>query len=847
MEMCCIVDKKIENVYCQLQNVEVTANIDGMIAEVTVYQKYQNISKLNIDALFTFPLVNQSKITGFLAKIESTEIEGEFRSIEEVHKEFDKAVRKGENSYLLENYKENVFQIGIGDVMPGEKVDIAISYIEEINIKNNEINWKLPVFLAPKRIYGKKTNKLNYIDNDFSSNDDMRNIYKNLNESTHTLKITVTINGLHYIKLIESSSHQVSISMARDFYIVRLARHNVHLENDFLLKIKLEKIGTNDLSVALTEEDEVFVEANFTFELDKYVKRNYEYIFLLDISSSMHGEKFNRAKEVLESFLSNLISGDYFDVIGFESYYRILSKNSLSFNEENYDRALKWINNLKCCGEKELFDIMYYLLEGVKPQSELGKVIILITDGEVEDELEIINMVNNYSDLVNIFTFGIDAVNNKSFIDGIAIASNGGSEYIESNKAYEKIVLTQFNRIHFPMAKFKGITDNYGNEIKFIPKLKSDLYFFNTYNILIKTTSDEYLERLANINISVDIDGEEFELQLFKTGKGNSRLLSIKWARKKIEELEKQLFGMDGTKKEEIKKEIEFLSTKYRVTSSETSLIAISERIENLESKEYILIPVSKPASWKILNEDQMFDSSLNNRFEIKNAKVDYELESKIKNQNNIEEKQLQNTIARYNKPNRDNKPRCKFLSFIKSFIYKKNKDLTDDKVQENDVSSKDTFSKLNYKKSENALPHDLTETINNIVSEQNIDGSFGNVENSNYRTSCFVIAMLLLENEVTIKFKDKIAHAGTSLLSGVDNDILFKSIALFMLIDREILRESDMYKNRDGSYKYVGDYKNYMLSKLNILERQSFEDFKSLKGFDINSLIQSFLKAVNE
>jgi Ca-activated chloride channel family protein len=875
MKRCCIVDKNMKRVDCQLQNVEVVANIDGMIAEVTIYQVYQNLSNATIDALYTFPLLNESKVTGFVANAGKTKIEGEFRNKDEAYREYDKAVRKGNNSYLLENFNEDIFQISIGNIPANEKVVIAITYIEEIKIKDNEINWKVPTLVTPKYMNDSKEeaeNEIDYWNNYYFNNEDDDYVKDN---SLYKLKLTANIKGLRHIKVIESPSHQISISAGRDFYVVKLSKHSVFLENDFSLLIKLEKIETNYLNMAITEENEVFAEANFNFEMDRQIVKKNEYIFLLDVSETMYGNKFEDAKRVLECSLRNLEMGDYFDIIAFDNTYKILSRTSLSFNSNSYCKAEKWMNNLVLNGEKELYDIMHYLLEGVEPKSEFGKVIILITDGKiVEGENEIIEMIKSYDNLVKIFTFGINAMENKNFIDGIAKASNGSAEYIFPGESIEYKVGKQFMKISQPIAKFKKVVDNFGDKIPILPDLPEYLNLSNAYRFYIRASMSEYIERLSNISVCVEIDGEDFELQLFKTGKGNARLLTVKWVKERIKQLEEALYKAESIKDAKIKKEIAYLSIKYRVFSSETSLVGICNKInEENETLDRYVIPVTKPTGWRILNNDHMFDSALNNRFELKDSRIKYD--SQLVYVDDKKTEGYTKTVEEFN----DNKKKNsigKIINFfnksIKSFIYSDDDEdyyVTQelDNVYYIDKKKNKKQSKKNKKsnkRKDNILKKQLNETdgsecresiydnilnmIEKVLSEQNIDGSFGNVQNSNYKTSCFIIAMLLLNDETTLKFSDEITHAGSSLLTEVDNDILFKTIALDMIVERGMLNEADMFPTKSNdSFKYIGDYIEEMKNKLNIIERQSYKEFRQQAKNDVYSLIKSFLKVVLE
>ncbi len=54
---------------------------------------------------------------------------------------------------------------------------------------------------------------------------------------------------------------------------------------------------------------------------------------MIDISGSMAGEKLEQAKRALKISLRNLMEGDKFNIVAFESSYKCFSKEAVPYSQ----------------------------------------------------------------------------------------------------------------------------------------------------------------------------------------------------------------------------------------------------------------------------------------------------------------------------------------------------------------------------------------------------------------------------------------------------------------------------------------------------------------------------------
>ena len=69
-----------------------------------------------------------------------------------------------------------------------------------------------------------------------------------------------------------------------------------------------------------------------------------EYIFIVDVSGSMHGFPLDISKTLLRNLFANLRPRDYFNVLLFSGDNAVLSEHSLPATKANLERAIAVID-----------------------------------------------------------------------------------------------------------------------------------------------------------------------------------------------------------------------------------------------------------------------------------------------------------------------------------------------------------------------------------------------------------------------------------------------------------------------------------------------------------------------
>ncbi|XP_076890407.1 uncharacterized protein LOC143541471 [Bidens hawaiensis] len=168
-----------------------------------------------------------------------------------------------------------------------------------------------------------------------------------------------------------------------------------------------------------------------------------EVVFVIDISESMRDEPLEKTKYEVVGSLWKLNEGDSFNILA--SNGEIISfSSSLKFaTEETVTSATEWMNtNLIAHGGTNILLPLKQAIDMVGKSSDSIPLIFVITDGTVEDEREICNMMRHHIDVngqlnsPRIYTFSIGSYCNNYFLQMLANIARG---YFDSAQDVDSI------------------------------------------------------------------------------------------------------------------------------------------------------------------------------------------------------------------------------------------------------------------------------------------------------------------------------------------------------------------------------------------------------------------------
>ncbi|XP_043706008.1 inter alpha-trypsin inhibitor, heavy chain 4 [Telopea speciosissima] len=159
-----------------------------------------------------------------------------------------------------------------------------------------------------------------------------------------------------------------------------------------------------------------------------------EVVFVVDISGSMKGRLLENVKNGMCAALSKLNPEDSFNIIAFNGETYLFSSSLELATKETIENASQWISiNFIAGGGTNILLPLNQAMEMLSNTCDSIPIIFLITDGSVEDERHICdvmksNLRNRGSMAPRFFSFGIGSYCNHYFLQMLAHISRGHYE-----------------------------------------------------------------------------------------------------------------------------------------------------------------------------------------------------------------------------------------------------------------------------------------------------------------------------------------------------------------------------------------------------------------------------------
>eukprot|EP00760_Papus_ankaliazontas_P029294 PhM_4_TR4189/c0_g1_i1/m.29917 len=149
--------------------------------------------------------------------------------------------------------------------------------------------------------------------------------------------------------------------------------------------------------------------------------------FLLDTSTSMGGRPLRLAKKALLHAIRNFGCEDTFNVIKFSNVFVPLSKKSVAMsNPSDVNEITRIVEGLEAHGGTDILSPLRVSLAELNGSTAQFPVVFLVTDGAVENEREIVQMVREYP-RVRVFCLGIGSYCNVYFLRMLSTQGRGST------------------------------------------------------------------------------------------------------------------------------------------------------------------------------------------------------------------------------------------------------------------------------------------------------------------------------------------------------------------------------------------------------------------------------------
>ncbi|XP_077964130.1 von Willebrand factor A domain-containing protein 5A-like isoform X7 [Gasterosteus aculeatus] len=421
-----------------LKSVEVELEVKDHVATVVSTLNYHNQEDKPLEAVFVFPLPGDAAVCHFSATVGQTEIVAEVKEKQEAREEYDDALSSGQQAFLLEESEQSpdVFSLSVGSLPPGESASIRLEYVTELAVQADEgLRFLLPAVLNPRyQPQGSVGSE--------GSNVQVTSVPASL--VPYTLSFSARVSSPRPVSKVESSSPLDPVQYLNTEQIqatVKLAAgHKFDRDVELLIYYKdahqpsamVEAGQASSQPGSLMGDPVVMLSLypEFPQAVMSSVASSGEFVFLLDRSGSMHGERIKNARDTLLLLLKSLPLGCYFNIYSFGSSFEHIFPKSEEYNQKTMEEALKKVEEMEAnLGGTEILKPLKHIYRQPSIPSQ-PRQLFVFTDGEVGNTKEVINLVKQNSASHRCFSFGIGEGASSALINGLAKEGGGHAQFI---------------------------------------------------------------------------------------------------------------------------------------------------------------------------------------------------------------------------------------------------------------------------------------------------------------------------------------------------------------------------------------------------------------------------------
>jgi Ca-activated chloride channel family protein len=585
-----------------LHKLDVRTTITGLVSRTEIVQGFRNSHEAPLEATYVFPLPDRGAVVAMTMTADGRTIVAELKERAKARQAYGEAIASGQRASIAEEDRPDVFTMRVGNIEPGERVEVALTIVGPLPFEDGEATFRFPLVVAPRYMPGRPLSGEQAGDGwqpDTDAVPDASRISPPVllpgfpNPVALSIAVTLDPAGLP-VRAVRSSLHTVS----SDDGTIRV-QPGERLDRDFILRI-----GYGDdvapAAALRTVPDPDGDEG--TFELTVVPPQPMpgpaarDVVLLLDRSGSMGGWKMVAARRAAARIVDTLDTADRFAVRTFDNVVELpadLPAGLVPASDRHRFRAVEHLSRTDARGGTELsapLEQGLRLLQSGKPGRD--RVLVLITDGQVGNEDQILAECTRLMAGVRVHTVGIDQAVNAGFLGRLAALGGGRCELVESEDRLDDAMAAIQRRICAPLVRGLRLTGERLVDGALSPRRLPDLV--SGVPLVVR---GRYRGPAPALTLAGDTsDGAAWTITTEPGGASDTAVTEL-WARSALRDLEDRYASAPS---DALEQQIVTTSLRFGVLCRFTAFVAVDSRVTN-ESGELhrIVQPVELPAGWR--------------------------------------------------------------------------------------------------------------------------------------------------------------------------------------------------------------------------------------------------------
>ncbi|MFO1322528.1 MAG: marine proteobacterial sortase target protein [Burkholderiales bacterium] len=564
-------DASGERVESPLLFTDVKMDVTGMIARVTVEQRFVNATGGWREGVYAFPLPEKAAVDHLRMKVGDRVIEGMIKERGEAKRTYDNAKREGRKTTLVEQERPNLFTTSVANIGPDEEVVVAIEYQQTLGYDDGTFRLRFPLAITPRYVPGNvvaaaPTPGVQDADRLPHAYADPRDGYVN------PVRIAVDLNAGFAVSRLASTYHPMRVDeLPGHRFRLALADGPVPAARDFELTWTPD-VGAAPGAALFTETKDGKTYALLMALPPAAAKTGAaraprEVTYIIDTSGSMEGVSIVQAREALAMALDRLLPGDRFNVIEFNSTSLPLFPAPVPLDDDTRARAKQFVMGLRARGGTEMLPALAIALAGPR-ESTMMRQVVFLTDGAVGNEDPILRFVGDQIGDRRLFTVGIGPAPNAFFMTKAAQFGRGTYTYIGDVREVKEKMTALFVKLESPALTDISVAWPAGADVW--PRVVPDLYAGEP--VVVSARYDAGAAS-GNVALAGRRGATMWGTLLPVSQTAGEPGVGVLWARAKIDALMDA--GRRGVPEEDVRAAVLDVALAHHLVSKFTSLVAV--------------------------------------------------------------------------------------------------------------------------------------------------------------------------------------------------------------------------------------------------------------------------------
>jgi len=616
-----------------LQAIDVDATLTGLVARVALTQTFGNRFDQPLEASYIFPLPDRAAVTEFRMEVGERVVEGLLKERGQARADYDAAIAEGRRASIAEEERPGVFTMRVGNLLPGERVTVRLVMTGPLPWEEGEATFRFPLVVAPRYIPGSPLEGEPVgagTEPDTDAVPDASRITPPVllpgfpNPVDLSIRARIDPAGLDLGEV--RSSLPTVVEEADGVRVVRV-EPGERANRDFVLRLRTGSDAVTTAVAAAADAEG----GQGTFALTLLPPAGTEatpardVVFVLDRSGSMGGWKMVAARRAVARMVDSLTERDRFGLLAFDNLVETPPELGGSgvlepsppenrgsglrvAGDHARFQAVEYLSRLQARGGTEMAAPLAQGLDLLTGQAaeapgETGRrelALVLVTDGQVGNEDQILRLLAPRLGGVRVYTVGVDSAVNEGFLKRLAGLGGGACELVESEDRLDEVMDRVHRRIGAPVLtdlelEPAGLDVDPGS---LAPRRLPALFAGSPLVV-----SGRFAGRPEGAMVvrGRDAAGQPWSATVPVTD-GDAAALTATWARAHLRDLEDR-YATEPAPDRELERRIVDVSLRFGVLCRFTAFVAADVQVVNEGGMVHrVLQPVEAPAGWEMLS-----------------------------------------------------------------------------------------------------------------------------------------------------------------------------------------------------------------------------------------------------